>query len=174
MKWLTKAVAFSGFFALCLGGLVYATGVRINTTPSIPLGLYWTTTKPVDRGAYVVVCPPIKAVFDEAVRRDYLGAGMCPGGYGYMMKRILAAKNDLVSVSSDGVRVNGDLLPMSVPLDADSAGRPMPRFRIQERRLNADELLLMSDVTAVSFDGRYYGLVDRSQVVSVIRPIFTW
>jgi len=174
VKRLAKVVAGSGVLVLCFGALAYATGARINTTRSIPVGLYWTTTKPVELGAYVVVCPSQKAVFDEAVRRDYLGAGMCPGGYGYMMKRILAAKNDLVSVSSEGVRVNGDLLPLSVPLNADGAGRPMPRFRIQEHRLSADELLLMSDVTAVSFDGRYYGLVDRSQVVSVIRPVITW
>ncbi len=174
MKRLARVVAGAGVLVLCFGALAYATGARINTTRSIPLGLYWATSDSVEKGAYVVVCPPQSKVFDEALQRDYLGSGFCPGGYGFMMKRILAAKNDLVSVSSEGVRVNGNLLPLSVPLDADGAGRPMPRFRIQEHRLSADELLLMSDVTAVSFDGRYYGLVDRSQVVSVIRPIFTW
>ncbi|WP_275099899.1 conjugative transfer signal peptidase TraF [Sedimenticola hydrogenitrophicus] len=174
MKRLAKVVAGSGVLVLCFGALAYATGARINTTRSIPVGLYWTTTKPVERGAYVVVCPPQKEVFDEAVRRDYLGAGMCPGDYGYMMKRILAAKGDLVSVDSDGVQVNGKVLPMSIPLDADGAGRPMPHFRVDQYRLSGDEFLLMGDVTANSFDGRYYGLIGRSQIVSVIRPVITW
>jgi type IV secretory pathway protease TraF len=45
---------------------------------------------------------------------------------------------------------------------------------VQDRVLNASELMLMSDVSPVSFDARYFGPVDRAQVQAVIEPFFTW
>ncbi|MCP4287507.1 MAG: conjugative transfer signal peptidase TraF [Gammaproteobacteria bacterium] len=174
MKRLAAGVAVAGVSALMLGAMGYAAGVRINTTRSIPVGLYWSSSERVEKGAYVLFCPPQNRIFDDAKARGYIGAGFCTGGYGYLMKRVVAAQNDFVSVAPDGVRVNGNLLPLSAPLDADAAGRSMPRYRVDGYTLRQGELLLMSDVTAVSFDGRYYGPIDRSQVVSVIRPVMTW
>ena len=90
------------------------------------------------------------------------------------MKRVLAAKDDAVLVADDGVRVNGELLPFSAPRTADAAGRPMPRFQFDRYTLGNAEVLLMSDVSATSFDGRYFGPVNRSQIQTVIRPVFAW
>ena len=163
-----------GVFTLLLGGLFWWVGGLINTTKSIPVGLYWKSDKPIEKGAYVLFCPPKTAVFDEAKARGYIGAGLCLGGYGYLMKKILAVKNDVVSVSDSGVRVNGDWLPLSIPRRVDRAGREMPRYHIQEYSLKDSELLLMSDVSSTSFDSRYYGFIQRSQIQSVIRPIITW
>ena len=163
-----------GVFTLLLGGLFWWVGGLINTTKSIPVGLYWKSDKPIEKGAYVLFCPPKTAVFDEAKARGYIGAGLCLGGYGYLMKKILAVRNDVVSVSDSGVRVNGELLPLSIPYQVDRAGREMPRYHIQEYSLKDSELLLMSDVSSTSFDSRYYGFIQRSQIQSVIRPIMTW
>ncbi|MGL4447802.1 MAG: hypothetical protein ACRCUZ_08805 [Shewanella sp.] len=38
----------------------------------------------------------------------------------------------------------------------------------------ANEVLLMSDVSRTSFDGRYFGPVSRVQIRHVIRPLLTW
>lgn len=154
--------------------LAFVAGARVNTTKSIPVGLYWTSNAPVELGAYVLFCPPQLGVFEEAKARGYIGAGFCPGGMGYMMKRVLAAKNDTVSVSDDGVRVNGELLPHSKPIDADKSGRLMPRYQTMDYTLGNVELLLMSDMSATSFDGRYFGPINRSQIKTVIRPVITW
>ncbi|WP_446750894.1 conjugative transfer signal peptidase TraF [Stutzerimonas kunmingensis] len=113
-------------------------------------------------------------VFDDAKERGYIGAGFCPGGYGLMMKRVLAAKDDQVAVTPEGVTVNGQLLPFSVPLASDKAGRELPRYQSDRYTLGNAELLLMSDVSGTSFDGRYYGPINRNQIEAVIRPIFTW
>lgn len=172
---ITTGVAVVGVAALILSAAGYAAGARINTTRSIPVGLYWTSSAPVEKGAYVLFCPPKVSVFDDAKERGYIGAGFCrPGNYGYMMKRILAAKDDAVSIADDGVRVNGELLPYSRPIPADKAGRPLPRYPISVYTLGNAELLLMSDVTGASFDGRYFGPINRSQVQTVIRPVITW
>jgi conjugative transfer signal peptidase TraF len=174
MNQYLKNIAISIAIFGCSLGILGAAGARINTTKSIPVGLYWTSSAPVEKGAYVMFCPPHVDVFDEAQERGYIGAGFCPGGYGYMMKRILAAKNDDVSIADDGVRVNGELLPFSAPRKVDSAGRPMPQYKSDHYSLGNAELLLMSDVSNTSFDGRYFGPVNRSQIKTVIRQVITW
>lgn len=167
-------VGIMGVSLLALSAVAYVSGARINTTKSIPVGLYWTNSAPIEKGAYVLFCPPKTGIFDTAKERGYIGAGFCPGDYGYMMKRILAAKNDTVSASNEGVRVNNKLLPLSTPRPTDLGGRLLPHFKIDNYTLNENELLLMSDVSASSFDGRYFGLVDRSQIRTVLRPVITW
>lgn len=91
-----------------------------------------------------------------------------------MMKRVLAAKGDEVTVADDGVRVNGVLLAYSKPFKSDKAGRPLPRYQSDRYTLGASEVLLMSDVSDTSFDARYFGPINRSQIVTVIKPVMTW
>jgi len=178
MKHVLKRIAVAGVAAsaavLLLTAGVYVAGGRVNTTKSIPVGLYWTTSAPVEKWVYVMFCPPQLGVFDDAKERGYIGAGFCPGGYGYMMKRVLAAKDDAVTVTDDGVQINGELLAHSAPIPADKAGRPLPRYQADSYTLGASELLLMSDVSATSFDARYFGPINRSQIQTVIRPVITW
>ncbi|MDD2162229.1 conjugative transfer signal peptidase TraF [Pseudomonas sp. MIL19] len=174
LKKFTIGTTIVGTAVLLLGVGCYSVGARVNTTKSIPVGIYWMTGDPVEKGAYVVFCPPQVGVFDEAKERGYIGAGFCPGGYGFMMKRVLAAKDDQVAVTDEGVAVNGQLLPLSAPLATDKAGRELPRYQATHYTLGNSELLLMSDVSGTSFDGRYYGPISRNQIKGVIRPVVTW
>ncbi len=166
--------AVGGIAVLTAGIVCYAAGMRINTTKSIPIGLYWTSSQPVERGIYVMFCPPQASVFNDARERGYIGAGFCPGNYGYMMKRVLAAEGDTIKIAEDGVRVNNRLLPHSAPIPIDKAGRPLPRYQPAYFTMTYSDVLLMSDVSGTSFDGRYFGPVNRSQILSVIRPVLTW
>jgi conjugative transfer signal peptidase TraF len=151
-----------------------AAGARINTTASYPVGLYWEVESPLEKGSMVIFCPPQTAVFDEAKARGYIGAGFCPGGYGLVIKKILAVPSDHITVSEQGVCVNGELIPNSKPLHADKAGRPMPHYQVDDYTLGTGQVLLMSDHSALSFDARYFGPVSQSQIRSVIRPVLTW
>ena len=171
---VTLGLAIGSAAALAVGFSCYAAGVRVNTSRSIPVGIYLTSSAPVNKGAYVLLCPPPGAVFEEARQRGYIGSGLCPGGYGYMMKKVLAAKADAVTVADDGVRVNGELLPLSAPLKADKAGRPLPRYQVNSHELGKSEVLLMSDVSSTSFDSRYFGPIHVAQIKSVIEPVFVW
>jgi type IV secretory pathway protease TraF len=149
LRRLAVGTAIAGAAILALGALAYASGARINSTKSIPVGLYWLSSEPVEKGAYVMFCPPPIGVFEDARARGYVGAGFCPGGY-------------------------GELLPHSTPIRADSNGRPLLRFPAGRFTLDGSELLLMSDVSGTSFDGRYFGPIHRSQIKGVIRGVFTW
>jgi type IV secretory pathway protease TraF len=70
--------------------------------------------------------------------------------------------------------VNGKVLPASAPREADNAGRVLPRYTFSDYTLKESELLLMSDVSWSSFDGRYFGPVDAGQVRGVVRPVVTF
>lgn len=159
---------------LAIGALCHALGARINTSRSIPVGLYWTSGRDVARGAYVLVCPPQVGVMAEARRRGYLPAGFCPGGYGFMMKQVAALREDVVNIDNAGVKVNGVLLPWSAPLAQDAHGRPMPRYQSTDFIIGNSEVLLMSDVSSTSFDARYFGPVNLAQIRSVIVPVLVW
>ena len=156
-----------------LSAVAYALGLRLNTTPSIPVGVYRLTDDPISKCSYVYFCPPPAPVFDMAKQRGYIGGGYCPGGYGHLMKKTSAAKGDVVVIGADGVHVNGLLLPLSVPALADGAGRPLPRYQAA-LVLGSAEILLMADRNSSSFDGRYFGAINRTQIEGVIRPVLTW
>ena len=138
------------------------------------MGLYRVIDAPVGKGEYVIFCPPESSLFDEARSRGYLGAGFCPGGYGYMMKRVWAVAGDRVIWGEEGIAVNGKVLPASAPREADNAGRVLPRYTFSDYTLKESELLLMSDVSWSSFDGRYFGPVDAGQGRGVVRPVVTF
>ena len=50
----------------------------------------------------------------------------------------------------------------------------MPLYPFDDYTLGESELLLMSDMSDTSFDGRYFGPVEVGQVRGVIRRAFTF
>lgn len=171
---MTRAAAVTGIAVLGIAWSCSGAGMRVNTSRSIAQGLYWTSADPVVKGAYVFLCPPESDVMAQAKRRGYLLDGRCPGQYGYLMKKVVATADDEIVISDQGVRVNGVLLPFSAPLAHDRSGRSLQRFAPSRFTIGIAELLLMSDVSATSFDGRYFGPIDRAQVKTVIVPVLTW
>ncbi|NML16992.1 conjugative transfer signal peptidase TraF [Azohydromonas caseinilytica] len=157
--------------ALLIGAGV--AGLRFNSTRSIAQGLYRVTEEPLRAGAYVLACPPPVQPFLEARARLYIGPGICPGRMGYLMKRVVAVCGDRVELTEAAVVVNGRAVPGSARLPADTVGRPLPQPTSASTVLG-DEVLLMGDVSPRSFDGRYFGPVDRTHILAVIRPVFTW
>lgn len=157
-----------------LAGVAAMAGVRVNTTASFPLGLYRETGEKPAVGALVLSCPPPGEDSALALGRGYIGPGFCPGGYGYVIKKLVAGPGDRVTVTDSGVTVNGEPLPNSAPFAADPSGRPLPRYRTAGRTLLTGEVLLLSDYHPRSFDGRYFGPVGSSGIRAVIRPLWTW
>jgi len=170
----TRMMSYIGLAFIILAGVLYFAGARFNLTPSIPVGLYWVTQKPIKKGEYVLFCPPQKSAFQEALKRGYINSGWCKGGYGQMMKKVLATSGDMISINSSGVWVNHYLLSFSAPLTQDGHGRKLPSINKAHYTLNPSQLLLMTDQSALSFDARYFGLINQSQVLAVIRPVVTW
>lgn len=91
-----------------------------------------------------------------------------------MIKKIVAEGRDTVTITSEGVTVNGAIIPNSKPMTADTEGRVLHHHALPRTTLHDNQLLLMSDYSPQSFDGRYFGPVDRSTVISTVRPLWVW
>lgn len=166
-------IYFGGMASLALLIGTGLAGGRWNTTPSVPVGLYWQVKASIAKGAFVLVCPPDTKPFQQARERTYIDIGPCPGGYGRMMKQIAGMGGDTIAVRSDGVYVNNVRLPDSTPMARDPQGRPMSFIDGATYTLAPHQLLLMG-TNSMSFDSRYYGPVGEDMVLSVIKPIYTW
>ena len=169
---LTRCLLTATIAAFATAALASLLGARVNTTGSYPPGLYWVTGEAAQKGALVIACPPDVATVAEGFRRGYIGAGFCPGGYGYVIKKIVAVPGDRVTITEQGVSVNEEKIPNSAPRQADTAGKPLP-FREITYTLGMAQVLLMSDYNPKSFDGRYFGPVDQTGIKGVLRPVFT-
>ena len=90
-----------------------------------------------------------------------------------LLKRVVALAGDVVSISSSGVTINGELLPNSAPLSHDEAGRPLAMAQLDHFTLGTDQAFLMG-VTPSSWDSRYFGPVPLSRCSGSFVPVLTW
>jgi conjugative transfer signal peptidase TraF len=169
---LTRCLLTATIAAFATAALAGLLGARFNTTGSYPPGLYWMTGEAAHKGALVIACPPNVDAVAEGFRRGYIGAGFCPGGYGYVIKKIVGLPGDQVTINGQGVSVNGEAIPNSAPRQTDTEGKPLP-FRRTAYTLGTAQVLLMSDYSPKSFDGRYFGPVEQTGIKGVLRPVFT-
>jgi conjugative transfer signal peptidase TraF len=137
--WLKGSHFTTGAGVFLLSIIFHLTGIYINTTPSFPVGFYKIVDEPAGRGAYVSFCPPQDEVFDMAVARHTINTGNCPGGYGMLLKRVLAQGGDSVSINKAGIKVNGELLPNSAQLKTDIDGSKLPQYHMGARILDDSE-----------------------------------
>lgn len=150
-------------------------GIVVNHSGSMPVGLWLArpVDRPIVRGDTVGFCPPDIEALRTARARAYLGRGNCPGEHEHMLKPVVAVAGDVVTVADDGLYVNGEVIPGSAPLTADSKNRPLPRIR-QSFSLARDELWMYSGYAPKSFDSRYYGPITAAQVTHFATPLLTW
>jgi conjugative transfer signal peptidase TraF len=169
-----RRVALALALAAAAGGLGAAAGAagwRINTSASLPRGLYRLERRPACRGCLVLACAP-RWAGELAGGRGYLSRGDCPGGVKPLGKVVLAAAGDWVEVREEGLAVNGRPVAGSAAQAADRAGRPLPHLARGRRRLRGGELWLFS-AHPRSYDSRYFGPVPAGNVRGVLSPVWT-
>jgi conjugative transfer signal peptidase TraF len=148
-------------------------GFRINSTPSVPEGLWKVAalTGPMQRGQIVSIYPTDTATFKMALARHYLSWGLCPGGYTSLLKPVAAIPGDCVAVSGEGIAINGVLVPNSKALKEDSIGRPLQAFKTGAYTVNPGTVWLVSQNTR-SFDSRYFGPLPTANILGTAKPIW--
>jgi conjugative transfer signal peptidase TraF len=158
------AVAFTTF-QLC--GLA---GIRINASPSLPIGVYRTTSDPADR--LIEFCPA-EPFASLAISRGYRDRGACRDGATPLMKPIIARAGDTVDVSEQGITVNGKLLQNTAPLRVDTHGRPLVPWPFGRNQVQPGTVWVASSHHPRSFDSRYFGPIPVSSIRDHVRPVLT-
>lgn len=159
-------------FVLISAGLSLS-GIRVNSTPSVPIGLWKIEdlNGRARRGQIVSVQPPHGGFFALAESRGYIGLGPCAGGVAPLLKPIAAVAGDCVTVSVQGIAVNGALLPNSNALQQDSMGRCLMPVKHGKYVVQLGTVWLVSGC-ARSFDSRYFGAVPTANILGTAKPIW--
>lgn len=156
--------------ALGLAGLGFgiiaepAPRVVWNASASAPLGLYWVTHEPIQRGDFVLAEAP-QAARQLAAARGYLPARV------RLVKRIAAIAGDVVCAVGNIILIDGR--EVARRLQRDSRGRPLPAWE-GCRALGLDEVFLLMAEVPDSFDGRYFGPISRGAIIGKLSPVWTF
>ncbi len=136
-----------------------------NASASVPIGLYRVvTTRPLCVGDTVAVRPS-PALSRFMAQRRYVEANVP------LLKPIAATSGATVCRTGLSVTINGRTTVSA--LARDRAGRPLPAWS-GCYRLRAGQLFLIAPSHPDSFDSRYFGPVDRSQILGRAAPMWTW
>jgi conjugative transfer signal peptidase TraF len=153
-------------------GTLWVWGMRLNTSASIPLGLWRERAldRPIQRGDVVAICPEASATFRLAKSRGYLENGWCAGRLEVMFKPVAAIAGDVVVVNPMGITVNGLPIAHSAALPADSELRPLPAPPPGVYVVGPAEVWLISDWNEHSFDSRYFGAIATRNIRGLLKP----
>lgn len=133
-----------------------------NFTESVPVGLYSVEQKTPSKAELIAIAP-------EGRASDVLRAfGALPPGH-LLLKQLAAAPGDTVCRHANIITINGAVAAIARPRTHD--GRTLPAWSGCRGVLRGEVFLLAPH--PASFDSRYFGSVDDSQVVGVAHPILT-
>ena len=133
-----------------------------NASASAPIGLYGVgSPRKVRPGDTVIAWPPA-GVGALAAERRYLPSNVP------LVKRVSSAAGDRVCAAGEAIWVNGRYAAHRRAFDG--RGRPMPSWT-GCRTLSSAEYLLLND-SPDSFDGRYFGVTQRDEIVG--RAVLLW
>jgi len=142
-------------------------GVRINLTPSLPVGLYVRDAA----GVLVEFCPE-GAASEESAIRGYREWGVCRDGYAPLLKPIVARAGDTVDVSGDQIAVNGTPLPNTQSHPRDHRGRALRAVPPGRYPVVTGMIWVVSSWNDGSYDSRYFGPIRESMVRQRLRPLW--
>lgn len=164
LRRLRLAILGGAGLVLLVAPPVYGPAPRLvwNASPSAPIGLYWVWPGDAPaRGEMAIAWAP-QRWRTLAAERHYIPVNVP------LVKRVAALRGDLACASGPRVWVNG--MPVATRLARDPSGRPLPWWE-GCRRLGPSEYLLLMDAPG-SFDGRYFGISTRADLVGRARLLW--
>lgn len=138
--------------------------IAYNASASAPIGFYWLDHRPVKRGDYVLVGVPerVRKLVEE---RRYLPRNVP------FIKHVAGVAGDEICRHGETVSING--IAAAIAQKADGLGRSLPDW--QGCRVLTENQIFLLQGHPRSFDGRYFGPVDRRLVIGrATRLQFPW
>jgi conjugative transfer signal peptidase TraF len=163
-----------GVFLLISFFYLFCKVFLFNISPSMPIGLYWlshTKSESLKRGDVVAVC--LKGPFLKmGLERNYIfKSGHCSDS-APLIKTVFAIPGDSVVLSKDGMSVNGKNYPLKT-FDRDSQQRVLP-YIPRGNYLKTSAFWLIGTNDSKSWDSRYWGEVNASQILYQLKPLLTF
>lgn len=154
-RWIGICVIAASLVSLAIMAVMYATGIIHNQTDSIPTGFYRRVQRPPKKGELVIVTTP---------RNEFTDTHPVHEG---LIKNLVAVEGDRVAIDGQGIRVNGVLLEKSRPVDFLEPANV-------DKTLEAGEIIVASAYNRLSYDSRYFGIIEANTVQCVVEPLWTW
>ncbi|MEZ5655389.1 MAG: S26 family signal peptidase [Sphingobium sp.] len=155
-----------GLGALALGfTIAFPPAPRLvwNASASAPIGLYLVSPGGAILPGDMVIARVPERFRQMAADRRYLPMNVP------LVKRVAARPGDEICALGSTIFLDGK--PIVQRLERDGKGRPMPRWEGCIRLRSGQYFLLMTDSPA-SFDGRYFGVSQGSNIIGPARLIW--
>ncbi len=166
-------ILFSAFVIVLLVGvknMMYS----LNTSSSMPIGYYkLLAAVNIHKDDLVIVCLKDSKLKKDAIEKGYLEVvnhercDIVP-----LLKKVVAEAQDHIVVTGEGVFINGNFIENSRPIHTDSQGRILP-IAVIDKILSKDEYFVLGDHPK-SFDGRYFGIITKDEIINKAEPSFTF
>lgn len=149
--------------------------IIINVSPSIPLGVY--SLKPINtktnlrQNDLVAFCLNIP-YREFGLSRGYLLVGSRCSGTAPLLKSIIAVPGDNVTLTNNEIIVNNKVYGYPTHL-YDSKHRPLQSWPRGNYK-NSQGFWMIGTNSVKSWDSRYFGPIDRKQIIFLIRPLWIW
>lgn len=162
MRYFYLILLLIGLGISALGNLTnFVPFLLYNSSPSLPEGFYIKVHKPLERGDVVSASLPDR-IARISYSRSYLKSSVS------IMKPVIGIMGDRVCRDKEVIYVNGQRIGRA--LRSDNKNRPMPSWR-GCYTLGRREVFLFSNYNTKSFDGRYFGPLQKHYIQGIYIPI---
>lgn len=134
-----------------------------NVTASAPLGLYLVSPESIPAAGDMVIARVPEPVRHMAAERRYIPINVP------LVKRVAAVPGDVICASGRAVFVDGHRVADRRAVDG--RGRAMPWWTGCRHLRDGDYFLLMPGAPD-SFDGRYFGMTRRTDIIGKARLLW--
>jgi conjugative transfer signal peptidase TraF len=142
-----------------------------NFTDSMPVGLYRRSEDQISKHSLVLLNNALleqhNSLFSQGIDNGYFLRD------NNLLKEVIAVAGDVVSVTREGIYINGQNYPGTAAVITDSHGNTLKQSKLTEYLLKKDELLVFGNSSSKSFDSRYFGIVKSDEVIATVKPILT-
>lgn len=166
-----KKILLFSFFVFSLVLILKITGIRFNYTESMHIGFYKKTHgTTISNGDLVAVCLPNK-IAEVGLNNHYLARGSCNNKSTPVLKKVIAAPGDSVSLNNQFITVD-DLSYRAPRQLKDSRNLPVKKFIRNGNYQHIKTYWLYGENDPIhSWDSRYYGGITRQHIIGVYKPL---
>jgi conjugative transfer signal peptidase TraF len=161
-------------FAVGLPAGIQRSGLLMNYSDSVPLGIYRRVpAKSANRAtSYAGFCLP-RATANAAIQAGLdVEPGACPGGLAPVLKPVICpSPGHPLIYDAQGFSFDGKMLPNTVPKSQSRTGVPLEHYAFG---VYTSGIWALSDFNPNSYDSRYFGPVAPDAIRFYAKPVWTW